>query len=508
MDDLKELLESLSDKDWKERKEASLNISSSLNNIIDKVSMITHSLIENLISENIDERYWSGEILTRLSPDYFGRELLEFIKRNSSDRDILNNVRKIINTHMKWFEESLRELFFEGDDILKHRIIEITAFYPREEFRVIYENALMSKYVPCVKSAVDALSDISSLEKFLDYSFVLNTNNPALVTSFFEKIISIISREDLIFSDVIKAFSGNIRIEEKSEVIFYISSEHSSKQICEIISGSDYGILSLILILNRYLNIVSPEEIFGIQDDNVILVYIFLCIMNERYEDIAGNISLLTNDNILEFCISDRRIAGLINIQDVEKIYSGAENPELRFKILRNCKISQESSIVESIEKDFDELDKSGKIDVMRFIASYRDDHYIPFFIRNFRDTEWIVRKFAANSLIDFGNDAMIYLDEYIFSDNPDVSYWSYYCKIILSSEDNILFLKDVVRENKFFEIRKLALRRLCILNNPAASDIITHILENGDTDLKNTIYENCISNSCFNDILQKYPKN
>ena len=336
MDELKEMLGNLSDKDWRERKEASFNISSSLELIIKRVSSITDSLIDNLINGNIDERYWSGEILGRLSPDYYGKKLMDDFVNNLTDKDYFQVVRKIINSDFEWYSELLKEMYHIDNDLLKSRIVEIASFYPREDFRDIYESSLVSRYLPLIRAAVNALSDISNLDTFLGYSFVLNTNYTGLIICYFEKLISILKNEEMNFSEVLKRLSCNLRLEEKSDIIYFLSSNIHKTELLNSLKSEEYGVLSSLMILKRYFYDLSFEDIKKTERDDILLVYFFLCIIDEDYNNIGNNISDIDNEDIISFIVKDKNVCSNISEQVLEKIYLNTDNDEIRINILRS----------------------------------------------------------------------------------------------------------------------------------------------------------------------------
>jgi len=507
VNELKEMLGNLSDKDWRERKEASFNISSSLELIINRVSSITDSLIENLVNGNIDERYWSGEILGRLSPDYYGKKLIEELINNLSDRDYFQVVKKIINSNFEWFSDNLHEIYSIENDLLKTRIVEITSFYPRKDFLNIYESALVSKYPPLIKAALDALIDICDIDKFLNYSFVLNTNFTSLVIYYFEKIFEILKNEDMIFKDILKKISNNTRLEEKSDIIYFLSASVEKNELFESLKKEEYGILSLLMVFNKYSHKICFNEIKALGCDDITLAYFFICMVKDDINEIIDNILNIENSDIKAFIIRNSKIASKIPEKTLEKLYIEAEDYEIKINILKTKGISKESCIIEKIIEEFDSFDKYTKIEMLRFFSSLKDETFVPLFFKNLKDKNWIVRKFAANCIIDYGEDALLYVDEFIFSENKDISYWSYYCKIFLSNEKDVLFLKEVIYSNKSFDIIRLAVKRLCILNTLVSQDVILDLLKSGDDDIKKTIYQSVITNSYFIESALKFAK-
>ena len=163
------------------------------------------------------------------------------------------------------------------------------------------------------------------------------------------------------------------------------------------------------------------------------------------------------------------------------------------------------SIIVQKVIDGFDDSDKYTKIEIIRFLSSFKDESFIPVFFKNLKDENWIVRKFAANCIIDQGEDSTLYLEEYIHSDNKDISYWSHYCKIFLSTEKDVLFLKDVINNNLSFEIIRLAVKRICVLNTSVSEDIINELLKNSEDEIKKTIYKSIALNPYFYNIAAKY---
>ena len=157
---------------------------------------------------------------------------------------------------------------------------------------------------------------------------------------------------------------------------------------------------------------------------------------------------------------------------------------KLKEKILSYAANRKDDVLVEESFHFITDQNYTMRFEVAKYLAVFRRDTFIPHFIKLLDDPYWPIRKYSAGILIDYGEEVMDYIKEYLEHDNKNIRYWAVYVFINLIEDEDLNIVKKIYKKNDDTDIKKLTIRNVARLDSVNSASFLEEVLSEKNEEL------------------------